>query len=486
MILPRLTNIPVDNIDEIDVLLKLFGFTASSIASSVLFESFTLGAACACALAVSCVVWVRQRSVMGISSLLAVWLLFILLVIHWAFSVYQLESLSSGSALGITWDDDASDSDTALTGVTKDSDSYQAYGFLWVALLPLVAETVLFGFALILFVIATFTSLRNVRFQRRSRFVAVIPSLAVVMFATALAHWTMSLSYYVVDAKNSLPPQERDLHIAVLSLVTLVLFSINVIMSDIIVLWRMCVVWNNDRTIICFGVLMALATLALNIANLVGSAFSLDATFPTYGRSSGGTATALLSLISNLSATVLVGVKAWLHRRQLAEFSCMNSRRTLAVRIMELLVESGVIYTTIWALYCATFFYGIDYQTTLYGVWASPGCIFCVNSTDFLDLAMAQITAIYPLMIFILVALDKIHYSQGPQILSIDVIQHTSNRDHAPTVNADDADPSVLCIGSGPTRLAIAGANDDEDAALAEEKVDAHKSKGAEAEFEAV
>lgn len=165
-------------------------------------------------------------------------------------------------------------------------------------------------------------------------------------------------------------------------------------MSDSIVLWRMVVVWERKRPILALGAALLVTTLGLNIANIVSEAgFQAlpgdlfddqdsgiipddkdsgiipnekdSEIISTYGETSIGLAAAFVSLASNLCATALVGLKAWydiassfslnlllvsfrLHRRQSSLHARSGSRRTIAERFMELLIDSGVVYTTIW------------------------------------------------------------------------------------------------------------------------------------------
>ena len=97
-------------------------------------------------------------------------------------------------------------------------------------------------------------------------------------------------------------------------------------MSDSIVLWRMHVVWNRSRPVLALAAVLLLATLGLNVANIIssvrnpvrvyvniGSHENVDDTedIPTYGYTRIGLIAAFMSLISNLSATTLVGIKVW-------------------------------------------------------------------------------------------------------------------------------------------------------------------------------
>ena len=97
-------------------------------------------------------------------------------------------------------------------------------------------------------------------------------------------------------------------------------------MSDSVVIWRMCVVWDKARIAIIFGGMLLVSTAALNIANLafragarpfslndggVAQNYSDSEIILTYGSNYVGIAAALVSLASNLMATILVAFKIW-------------------------------------------------------------------------------------------------------------------------------------------------------------------------------
>ncbi|KZV59879.1 hypothetical protein PENSPDRAFT_376882 [Peniophora sp. CONT] len=300
---------------------------------------------------------------------------------------------------------------------------YDTYGRIWQVLLPLIPETVLFGFASFLFSMAAYTSFDIFRFKGRSGSSLVIPVMASVMYTLSLAHWAVSVHYFAVSAKITYIGNPNGSFATQKSFTALV--SMNAVMSDSIVLWRMYVVWNRARPILAFGIAAFVTVLGLNIANIVGVADSRvfrgvvnlkdSEFFVIYGITSIGLAAAFVSLASNLCATALVGLKIWLHRRQLTTHVRTGNRRTMVERVMELLVDSGVVYTAIWLLYCISFFRPITDQAVLGP--ASKGSTIDITAASYLDAAMAQITSIYPLIVFILVALDKIHHSRGPQIL---------------------------------------------------------------------
>ncbi|KZV66946.1 hypothetical protein PENSPDRAFT_654467 [Peniophora sp. CONT] len=345
-----------------------------------------------------------------------------MMITHWALSLWQLESTLSGRYVPLVMNQNI-------------GEAYDQYGFAWEFLLPLVTETVLFGFASSLFVITAYTYFWPTLSQWRSCFPLIIPAMASVMYTLSLVHWAITIRFYTVyagwaAALSTQITEFDDVNIPAFEVALLVLFSVNAVMSDSIVIWRMCVVWDRARPVLAFGSALLVTTLGLNIANIVVNArVRLDISasqihendhdteiISTYGGNYLGLAAAFISLGSNLCATMLVGIKAWLHRRKFPKHLRSDNRRTLVERVMALLVDSGVVYTAIWLLYCVSFFRKISTHPVL---GQDPNATFpqSVTVVDHLDAAMAQITSIYPLMVFILVALDKIHHSRGPRAL---------------------------------------------------------------------
>lgn len=207
-----------------------------------------------------------------------------------------------------------------------------------------------------------------------------------------------------------------------------------VVMSDSIVLWRMSVVWGRARSVVVLGIGLHITTLGLNVANLVRDTITLGFSrnkqdtelVSTFGTSKTGLAVVFMSLLSNLCATILVGVKVWciprpssstrhiclhstrLHRRQFLKY-LHRDHRTLVERVMEILVDSGVVYTAIWVsvyellslvlcsyhckiLYCISFFQPITIQTVLGHDPKDSEPEYHVTAATYLDAAMAQIT----------------------------------------------------------------------------------------------
>ncbi|TBU38385.1 hypothetical protein BD309DRAFT_530471 [Dichomitus squalens] len=117
-----------------------------------------------------------------------------------------------------------------------------------------------------------------------------------------------------------------------------------------------------------------------------------------------GIAASVLSLSVNLFATLIVAYKAWISRRFLQKLMVSGDRTVRMERLFSILVESGMVYCTIWIFVVA-------WQISMY---QSP-VSFDIDPTfqgrfsDFIGGGLIPIIAIYPAVVIILVALNRSH-----------------------------------------------------------------------------
>ncbi|KAF7361634.1 hypothetical protein MVEN_00506700 [Mycena venus] len=129
---------------------------------------------------------------------------------------------------------------------------------------------------------------------------------------------------------------------------------VNYIFSDAIVVWRAWIIsWRGYRKYLCvtglFLVLTAVTitcTIIFRIIALVESPYASlpHSNYLTWGVDILQIANIGFSLISNLSATAVVGATAWRHRRSIRAAFADNKKNTKADQILSLVVESGAGY----------------------------------------------------------------------------------------------------------------------------------------------
>ncbi|VDC03301.1 unnamed protein product [Peniophora sp. CBMAI 1063] len=419
---------------QAQVLEVLFKSTASSAAPPFIFESFMLGSICTYIPLGLYTLWIKSTFKTRVPYMLMLCVALSAAIVHWTLSLRQLETTFTGSPLEISLTLEDLETDVANEpsynfGDREISGRYALYQIVWGYLLPLVVETTLFGFASGLYAITAYVNFWQYRSERQSRTSLLIPGLASLMYAMSLTHWAIFLQCYTLQSHGVAAIVDGELptnDVYTLGVALLALLSFNTVISDSIVLWRMCVVWDRARPMLVMSAILLVTTLGLNIANIVGEAhgsvggaiiynYADTELVPTYGQSFIGLATVFISMASNLFATTLVGIKFWLHRTRVSKYlrSSYNGR-TLVERLLELLLESGVVYSVIWTLYCIGFFRKITSQTIVGPATDDPRT--AITAVTYLDAAMAQITSIYPLIVFILVAIDKLHHKRALEV----------------------------------------------------------------------
>ncbi|KIP07904.1 hypothetical protein PHLGIDRAFT_403080 [Phlebiopsis gigantea 11061_1 CR5-6] len=245
-------------------------------------------------------------------------------------------------------------------------------------------ESLFFGIYSAL-IISSFSIL--IRSSTRSMAKMFVMVACLLMYLSAVAHYGLSFQTVVSDnddlrcninaistsieniqssAHNSSWP---DTPVVVQGFDTDCLTSIplviNIILSDAIVAWRVCVVWPHSKAIRLSAVILILATIVFTSLSTTlhscnpfpDSPARLSAEFKTTASSVGtefvdsfGSVAMILSWITNLSATFTLAYKAWIHRMTIRDDLRRGSSRTYAEKVMLLFIESGTLYFALWAL----------------------------------------------------------------------------------------------------------------------------------------
>ncbi|KAM5531993.1 hypothetical protein V8D89_014327 [Ganoderma adspersum] len=249
--------------------------------------------------------------------------------------------------------------------------------------------------------------------------------------------------------------------------------TFNVVIGDAIVWWRVWVLWNKNRPILACCCIVLLGTLVCGIADsrfsctsgpvvwnssIGGAASNFTELGAFFGDNFFGLTAIILSLFSNTLATVLVGCKAWRHRRRAKKHFAQVPGVTRVQRVLRLLVESGIAYCILWA-----FVLSANLSTVVpdYSVgWTTGLAGWSVDILYFTEGCLVAFVGIYPTLIIILVALDKSEIERQSLAYSIPVawglqsspvrVEVATDVTYAADARADpDMRPhSVILIGS--------------------------------------
>ncbi|KIP06261.1 hypothetical protein PHLGIDRAFT_466600 [Phlebiopsis gigantea 11061_1 CR5-6] len=236
------------------------------------------------------------------------------------------------------------------------------------------------------------------------------------MYISAATHWALvipwrGLSLVGLDAFDLL---SGNYQVGGCTLTPLLL--LNIVLGDGIVLWRASwVLWQQHRfnKIIMQGV-----SASLIIATLITAALNAKYTcrYPAFHAEFAdptGIAALALSGLTNMTATGLIILKAWRHRRLMKPDFKLTSSRTKTEKALLMFVDCGIIYSVFWI-------------TLLIGLSVTKGAVlatstvqfvsmerFAYGFTVFMDTGLIDLIGIYPTILVILSA------------LSMDVSNHT-------------------------------------------------------------
>ncbi|KAI1789897.1 hypothetical protein LXA43DRAFT_545702 [Ganoderma leucocontextum] len=179
--------------------------------------------------------------------------------------------------------------------------------------------------------------------------------------------------------------------------------GINLLVGDSIVWWRACAVWRN-RTVYCIGPLLIALIFAFGVKALSSVHQCVSPCKQPQMLLADGffvNACAVLSLALNMTATALIGYKAWAHRRLLGGHFGHGRRKSRVMKALALLVESGTIY-------CILLIVVVVYEASP-ALFAAPDVhqnAFLRTVADYTYACFIPVIAIYPVLIIVIVALN--------------------------------------------------------------------------------
>ncbi|THU80601.1 hypothetical protein K435DRAFT_874211 [Dendrothele bispora CBS 962.96] len=106
----------------------------------------------------------------------------------------------------------------------------------------------------------------------------------------------------------------------------------------------------------------------------------------------------VMLLITNLTATLLIGYKAWMYRRFFKNHDSNRSKSQIE-KILIILVESGLVYCAIWILVICT----------------QAGAL-SLTASELVATIVPHAVTLYPIFIIILTSLQKSHHSTAALI----------------------------------------------------------------------
>ncbi|TRM61076.1 hypothetical protein BD626DRAFT_502624 [Schizophyllum amplum] len=120
---------------------------------------------------------------------------------------------------------------------------------------------------------------------------------------------------------------------------------VNYVLSDALVVWRAWVIWPHSR--VARGMLAFCIGCSL-IGTVVEGVFLVRLLYAKHKAPTLILAMDLPLLVTNATATVLVGIKVWIYRRDVSASLGPYSAGSRVGGVLLLLMESGMVYCSIW------------------------------------------------------------------------------------------------------------------------------------------
>ncbi|KAI0319513.1 hypothetical protein OF83DRAFT_1109826 [Amylostereum chailletii] len=177
--------------------------------------------------------------------------------------------------------------------------------------------------------------------------------------------------------------------------------QLNLPISDAVVLWRACVVWNWHKAVVSVALLILTC---LNVVNIIYVLAVVGETYPSppifLNRLASnvdhiGILFMSLSVFTNIWSTSMVACKAWIHRRDIRRYLQNRTAKSAVENVLLLLVESGIVYNTRMIMLMLTVSFA-----------QLPAL---KHSNAYWSLGMNQVSGMYPTLVVVLVALQKSH-----------------------------------------------------------------------------
>jgi len=264
----------------------------------------------------------------------------------------------------------------------------------------IICQTFFYGIYFCLFPISIYVMVTK-GLQGRSR--KWLFAMIIIMFTLSTMNWIMCIvsTFIMIDVCQGLfgvvPCKLPDW----LPIVNAAFQPINFIFTDGVVVWRAWALCSDqNRTVLMFPVIiLGINTLLylFTVAISAGMVIVLEA-----GRESMGihlnhvivstqVANLALSLLTNIFATSLIAVKAWKFRKTLMTSGVGIRNPPRVIRILALIVESGMLYIFIGVVALVSLFIHLPFGTL----------------SDIFALLTSQFAGMYPILVLLLVETNR-------------------------------------------------------------------------------
>ncbi|KAF9265114.1 hypothetical protein L218DRAFT_957798 [Marasmius fiardii PR-910] len=234
----------------------------------------------------------------------------------------------------------------------------------------------------------------------------ILLAAVLVLFLLSTVYIIAYFSYFVIGIKMLLVENPATIPLKTksaaylakfrrLGIVGQVTFPVSCVIGDAIVIWRAWALCGGDKKVMFLPVMLFLG-LTASCLSFVGCMIEEDLPIvPSDSCTNRDMATFIFSMLTNVAGTAVIGYQTWSYRRAVKEYLQYYRHQAWAGRILVMLCESGVIYTTLWIIQLAVF--------------ASPSKNTPLDQAfrQVFSAAAAQLVGIYPTLMIVLVFLRR-------------------------------------------------------------------------------
>ncbi|KAJ7689853.1 hypothetical protein B0H17DRAFT_1331634 [Mycena rosella] len=220
---------------------------------------------------------------------------------------------------------------------------------LKITILELTAAAVSYGFFLCIGLMSAYTLIRNGLRGQRAR--QALLTIILTMLLAATAHLALYMAYILLQFQT-LAAEYVDPTVILkrLNISQTWLRRLTYFLSDIIVVWRAWVIWQENR-IVHAG--LAVCLIGTGATSLITAVFNFKSEFhgAHYDRMTLNFLGTFGLLFTNFAVTVLIGYKLWYYRRNVKKYiNRTKDGHTKVEGVLILLMESGFFYCIFWIL----------------------------------------------------------------------------------------------------------------------------------------
>ncbi|KAI5889517.1 uncharacterized protein SCHCODRAFT_02634777 [Schizophyllum commune H4-8] len=253
------------------------------------------------------------------------------------------------------------------------------------AILEIGIDALFYGFHAALFVAAMAALARQ---KHRSRLVTAV---VISLFISSTVEVVLGNIFYLIQAPLLSISERIGRILLALDVTVQICIRFNLLVCDAIVVWRAWALWQDNRVAkIILSLCMASSVVGV-LAHLIWYALAyLDDTAPILSL----LMVTIPLLLTNLVATILVGLQVWYYRRNIRSVASPWRKKTRVEKVLVLLLESGFVYSLLWIVSLALEVDGSSDETRAAYYMAASN-------------AYQSFAGIYPTLIVIIVAVQR-------------------------------------------------------------------------------